>query len=74
MLSAHELVSNDFSSETIWPIITKFHMQPPWVWGTKRWSNGPGHMTKIAAMPIYGTNVKDHSDFNVKTCFAETVG
>ena len=24
-------------------------------WGTKVCSNGPGHMTKKAAMPIYGT-------------------
>ena len=24
--------------------------------GTKDFSNGPGHMTKIAAMPIYGKN------------------
>ena len=25
-------------------------------WGTKVCSNGPGHMTKMAAMPIYGKN------------------
>ena len=74
MLSAHELVSNDFSSETIGPIVTKFHMWSAWVGGTKNCSNGPGHMTKMAAMPIYGLNVKGHSDFKVNTCFAETVG
>ena len=29
-----------------------------WDGGTKDCSNGPGHMTKIAAMPIYGENLK----------------
>ena len=72
-VSAHELVSNDFSSETIGPIVTKFHMKPPWVGGMKSFSNGPGHMIKMSAMPVYGKSVKGHSDFKVKTCFAETV-
>ena len=36
----------------------KFHMEPPWEGGTKVCSNGPGHMTKMAAMPIYGKNLK----------------
>ena len=31
-------------------------MEPPWEGGTKVYINGPGHMTKIAAMPIYGKN------------------
>ena len=26
---------------------------PPWEGGTKVYINGPGHMTKMAAMPIY---------------------
>ena len=26
--------------------------------GMKACSNGPGHMTKMAAMPIYGKNLK----------------
>ena len=34
------------------PIEAKFHMEPPWDGGTKVCSNGPGHMTKMAAMPI----------------------
>ena len=42
--------------------------------GTKSCLNGPGHMTKMAAMPIHGKNVKGHSDFKAKTSFAETVG
>ena len=27
-------------------------------WGTKVCSNDPGHMTKMAGMPIYGKNLK----------------
>ena len=49
--------SNIFSSETTGPIEAKFHMEPPWDRGTKVCSNGPGHMTKMAAMPIYGKNL-----------------
>ena len=45
--------SNIFSSETTGPIEAKFDMEPPWDGGTKICSNGPGHMTKMAAMPIY---------------------
>ena len=45
--------SNIFSSETTGPIEAKFHMEPPWDGGTKIYSNGSGHMTQMAAMPIY---------------------
>ena len=45
--------SNFFSLETARPIEAKFHMDPPLDGGTKVLSNGPGHMTKMAAMPIY---------------------
>ena len=31
---------------------------PPWDGGMKVCSNGPGHMTTMAAMPIYGENLK----------------
>ena len=48
--------SNIFSSETAWPIKAKFYVEPPWKGGTKVYTNGPGHMTKMAAMPIYGKN------------------
>ena len=33
-------------------------MKPPWDAGTKVCSNGPGHMPKMAAMPILGKNLK----------------
>ena len=54
-------ISNIFSSETAWPIKAKFYVEPPWVGGTKVYINGPGHMTKMAAMPIYGKNLKKSS-------------
>ena len=50
--------SNVFSSETAWPIKAKFYVEPPWEGGTKVCINGPGHMTKMAAMPIYDKNLK----------------
>ena len=53
--------SNVFSSETVWPIKAKFYVEPPWEGGTKVYINGPGHMTKVAAMPIYGKNLKKSS-------------
>ena len=54
-------ISNIFSSETAWPIKAKFYLEPPWEGGTKVCINGPGHMTKMAAMPIYGKNLKKSS-------------
>ena len=53
--------SNFFSLETARPIEAKFHVDHPWDWGTKIYSNGPGHMTKMATMPIYGKNITKSS-------------
>ena len=53
------IFSNIFSPETTGPIEVKFHVEPPWDRGTNFCSNGPGHMTKMAAMPIYGKNLKN---------------
>ena len=47
---------NFFSSITNKPIEAKFHMESPWDEGTKVCSNGPGHMTKMAIMPVYRKN------------------
>ena len=47
-------ISNVFSSETAWPIKAKFYVEPPWEVGKKAYINGTGHMTKMAAMHIYG--------------------
>ena len=49
---------NILSSEIAVPIKVKFHMEPPWDGGTKVCSNGPGNMTKMATMSIYGKNIK----------------
>ena len=38
------------------PIEPKLHMDPLWDGGTKVSLNGPVHMTKKAAMPIYDKN------------------
>ena len=48
--------SKIFFSETALPIIAKFYMEPPWVGGTIFCSRHLGHMTKMAATPIYGKN------------------
>ena len=46
----------NISSETALPIKAKFYVEPPWEGETKVYINGPGHMTKMSAMPIYGKN------------------
>ena len=53
----HQQCLNIFSSETALPIKAKFYVEPPWEGGTKLFTNDPGHMTKMAAMPIYGKNL-----------------
>ena len=49
--------SNIFS-ETTGPIEAKFHKEPPWDGVTKVCSNCSCHMTKMAAMPVYGKKLK----------------
>ena len=51
------IFSNFFSSVTVKPIEAKFHVALSWDGGMEVTSNGLGHMTKMAAMPIYGKNV-----------------
>ena len=53
--------STVFSSETAWLNKAKFYVEPPWEGGTKVYINGPGHMTMMASMPIYGKNLKKYS-------------
>ena len=43
-------------SKTAGPVEAKFHMEPQWDGGTKVYSRGLGHMTKVATTPIYGKN------------------
>ena len=64
--------SNVFSSETAWPTKAKFYLEPPWEGGTKVCINGPGHMTKMAAMSIYGKNLENLLLQNRKADFYET--
>ena len=56
--------SNFFSWENAGPIEAKYHVEPQWDRGTKICSNGLGPLTKIAAMPIYGKNMKNSSSWN----------
>ena len=48
------------------PIEAKFHVGPQWVRGTKVHLNGPGHMTKVATMPIYSKHMKNSSSLEPK--------
>ena len=64
--------SNVFSSEIAWQIKAKFYVEPPWEGGTKVYINGPGHMTKMAAMPLYGETFKNLLLQNQKSYDLET--
>ena len=48
--------------QTSSPLKPLSRLKPNFIWsmdgGTKVCSNGPSHMTKMAAMPIYGKNLK----------------
>ena len=48
------IYSHFFSAIMAMPMEAKFHVEPPWDRGTKAYSNSLGHLTKMAAMPIYG--------------------
>ena len=47
-------------------------MELLWDGGTKVYPNGPSHMTKIAATPIYGKNLKNLLLWNQKGDDLET--
>ena len=47
-------------------------MEHPWEGGTKVCINGPGHMTKMVPMPIYGKNLKNLLLQNWRADFHET--
>ena len=55
------IFSKDFSSETTGPISIKFHMQPLDRGGKEVYIFRPDYMTKMAATPIYGKNLKTSS-------------
>ena len=60
------ILLNFLSSITSWMIEAKFHVEPSWDWGMKACSNGLGHMTKMAAMPIYDKNLSKSSSLELK--------
>ena len=49
--------SKCFFIETTWPVSFKFHLQSSSKGGKKIYIFGPGHMSKMAAMPICGKNL-----------------
>ena len=55
-MSVHN-VQMSSSSETTWPFIIKLHIEHPLEGGTKACINGQGHMTKMAAISLYGKNL-----------------
>ena len=54
-------------SKTAWLVKAKFHVEPPWEGGKKVYFNGPGHMTKMTAMPIYGKNLQKYTPTETKS-------
>ena len=54
-------IFEDILLKNPWPINAKFYVEPPWEGGTKVYINGPGHMTKMAVMPIYGKKIQKSS-------------
>ena len=56
---SHRFTSaNFFIIETAKPTDSKFNVEAPWDRGTKVSSNGPGRMTNMAIIPIYGKTLK----------------
>ena len=53
--------SNLFFTEIVWRFGTKAHMKAEGRMGMKIYTNELGHMTKMAAMPIYCKNLKKSS-------------
>ena len=51
------IYQNIVSSQTIGPIERKFHMKTPYDKSAKIYKKYFGHMTKMAATPIYGRNL-----------------
>ena len=58
---SYSTFSNFFSLETTVSIEAKFQVEPTWDKEMKDCSNGLGHMTNMAAMLIYGKNLKKSS-------------
>ena len=55
-LESHQIIIKKVFSQTIGPIELKFHVKTPYDKLAKIYIKCFGHMTKMAAMPIYGKN------------------
>ena len=55
-----------FFLKTARPIEAKFQVEPSWDEGTKVCSDGPGHMTNMAAMHICCKKLKNSSSLEPK--------
>ena len=59
--------ANFFSLEMTWDMEAKFHVEPPWDREKQICSNGSGHITNMASMPInHGKNLKNLLPWNRK--------
>ena len=63
-LDTHSMSVSNIPSKAIGSVVTKFHLEPPGAEGTKNCSNGSGHITNKAALPIYGKNLGKFSSQN----------
>ena len=61
LINWHLTLSKDFFFETTGPISFSFHMQSFGKRAKKVYTFGTGHMSEMAAMPIYGTHPKNSS-------------
>ena len=64
--------AKSLTSKAAWPIIAAFYVEPRWKGRRKVYINGPGHMTKMAATPIYVKNLKILLLWNKKAYDIET--
>ena len=64
LMCPHPAAIYVFSSETAWPIKAKFYVKHLQNGGINGYINNLGHMTKMAAMPIYGKNPSKISETN----------
>ena len=53
-MNVYTFRGNDFAILICSSPEVSFHMEPPWVWGTKVPSNDLNHMTERVATPIFG--------------------
>ena len=72
---SYSTFSNFFFLETPRPIEAKIHVEPPWAGGMKMNTISLCHITKMAAMSIYGKNLLlwIQKDNNLETWYSALV-